>query len=329
LIDGMTYKLRLMVIVVIVGIALMMVKFIAWYFTKSNAILTDALESIINVVAGLFALFSVHYASKPRDVDHPYGHGKIEFFSAGIEGSLIFIAGLSMIIKAVYGFFHEVKLEKMDFGLWLSVFTALVNFLMGKVLVNQGSKHNSPTLMADGKHLISDTISTVGLVVGLLIIIFTGMFWIDNLLTILLGAWIIYTGFKLVRESVGNLLDETDMEVVENIIKVVNSNRSDKWIDMHNLRALKYGAHLHIDCHITLPFYYSLEEAHDEITKIENLIKTTTENEVELFIHADPCIPSSCAICSLKECPVRKHDFVKLKEWNADNVLPDSKHSLT
>ncbi|MFN6040089.1 MAG: cation diffusion facilitator family transporter [Bacteroidota bacterium] len=325
----MTYKLRLMVIVVIVGIALMMVKFIAWYFTKSNAILTDALESIINVVAGLFALFSVHYASKPRDVDHPYGHGKIEFFSAGIEGSLIFIAGLSMIIKAVYGFFHEVKLEKMDFGLWLSVFTALVNFLMGKVLVNQGSKHNSPTLMADGKHLISDTISTVGLVVGLLIIIFTGMFWIDNLLTILLGAWIIYTGFKLVRESVGNLLDETDMEVVENIIKVVNSNRSDKWIDMHNLRALKYGAHLHIDCHITLPFYYSLEEAHDEITKIENLIKTTTENEVELFIHADPCIPSSCAICSLKECPVRKHDFVKLKEWNADNVLPDSKHSLT
>lgn len=313
---------------VVVGIALMLVKFAAWYLTKSNAILTDALESIINVVAGLFALFSVHYASKPRDEDHPYGHGKIEFFSAGIEGALILIAGLSMIIKAVYGFFHEVKLEKMDFGLWLSVFTALVNFLMGRILVNQGRKHNSPTLIADGKHLISDTISTGGLVVGLLIIIFTGMFWIDNLLTVILGIWIIYTGFNLVRESVGNLLDETDMEVVENIIKVVNENRSDKWIDMHNLRALKYGAHLHVDCHITLPFYYSLEEAHDEVTKIENIIKTATENEVELFIHADPCIPSSCAICSMKECPVRKHDFVKRNEWTVVNVLPDSKHIL-
>ena len=315
-------------IVVMVGVLLMLVKFTAWYFTKSNAILTDALESIINVVAGLFALFSVYYASRPRDENHPYGHGKIEFFSAGIEGALIFIAGMSMIVKAIYGFFHQTQLEKMDFGLWLSILTALINFLMGKILVIQGKKSNSPTLIADGKHLISDTISTIGLVVGLLVIIFTGKFWIDNVLTVILGCWIIYTGFKLIRESVGNLLDETDMEVVENIISVVNTNRSDKWIDMHNLRALKYGAHLHIDCHITLPFYYSLEEAHDEVTKIENFIKKATQSEVELFIHADPCIPNSCAICALHNCPVRKHDFVKRKDWTAENVLPDTKHSL-
>ena len=315
-------------VVVATGVLLMLIKFYAWYITKSNAILTDALESIINVVAGFFALFSVHYASKPKDLDHPYGHGKIEFFSAGIEGGLIFIAGISMVVKAGYGFFHKTELEKIDWGLWLSVITAAVNFVMGRVLINHGRKSNSPTLIADGKHLISDTISTAGLIVGLLVIFLTGKFWIDNLLTVFLGSWIIFTGFKLVRESVGNLLDETDMEVVDNIIRVVSENRSEKWIDMHNLRVLKHGAHLHIDCHITLPFYYSLEEAHEEVTKIENLIKKETENEVELFIHADPCVPNSCAICSIKDCTVRKHPFVSKKEWKSDNVLPDKKHIL-
>ncbi|MFN5182235.1 MAG: cation diffusion facilitator family transporter [Bacteroidota bacterium] len=321
-------KTRIMLIVVIIGVLLMVIKFFAWYITKSNAILTDALESIINVVAGFFALFSVHYASKPKDVDHPYGHGKIEFFSAGIEGSLIFIAGISMVIKAGYGFFHKTVLEQIDFGLWLSVFTALVNFIMGRVLINHGNKQNSPTLIADGKHLVSDTISTVGLVVGLLIILLTGKFWIDNLLTVFLGLWIIYTGFNLVRESVGNLLDETDMQVVNNVINHVNQNRSEKWIDMHNLRVLKHGSYLHIDCHITLPFYFSLEEAHDEVTKIENLIKKDSDNEVDLFIHSDPCIPSSCAICRINDCPVRKQEFVSKKEWTSENVLPDRKHNL-
>jgi cation diffusion facilitator family transporter len=317
---------RVMKFVLLTGIILMMIKFVAWYVTKSNAILTDALESIINVVAGAFALYSLYYASKPKDEDHPYGHGKIEFFSAGIEGSLIFIAGLSMVIKAAYGFFHKTKLESLDLGILLSLVTAAANFIMGRILIRQGTKKHSATLVADGKHLISDVISTVGMIVGLLIIYLTGKFWIDNVLTVLLGAWIIFTGFRLVRESVGNLLDETDLQAVESIVGILNKHRQENWIDVHNLRLLKYGAHLHMDCHVTLPYYLTLEQSHDEVTKLETLVNEKAGKEVELFIHADPCVPESCPVCTIKNCPVRKKPFNKLMEWNLSSVLPDKKH---
>jgi cation diffusion facilitator family transporter len=141
---------------VAIGVILMAAKFVAWQLTQSNAILTDALESIINVVAGSFALYSLYYASKPKDEDHPYGHGKIEFFSAGIEGALIFIAGLGMVIKAAYSFFHPAILEKIDLGIYLSIATAAVNFFLGRHLISLGKKSRSTTLVADGKHLISD-----------------------------------------------------------------------------------------------------------------------------------------------------------------------------
>lgn len=322
----MQNKHTTMKIVLVVGFLLMMIKFAAWYFTRSNAILTDALESIINVVAGAFALYSLHYAAKPKDIDHPYGHGKIEFFSAGIEGALIFIAGLSMVVKAVYGFFLRAELHQLDTGIVLSFITALVNFLMARVLIRQGKKQHSATLVADGKHLMSDVISTAGMIVGLLIIFFTGIYILDNVLTILLGMWIIFTGFKLVRESVGNLLDETDVLAVEQMVKMLSDHRQENWIDIHNLRLLKYGAHIHMDCHLTLPYYLTLEQSHNEVTKVEQLVKEKAGKEVELFIHADPCIPDSCSVCGIKNCSVRQKPFVSLTEWNIITLLPDKKH---
>jgi cation diffusion facilitator family transporter len=320
-------KTRAMLITLIISLVLMMIKFIAWYITGSNAILTDALESIINVVAGSFALYSLYYAAKPRDEDHPYGHGKIEFFSAGLEGALILIAGLAMAAKAIYGFFHPSSLSDLDIGVFLSGTTALINLIIGKNLVALGKKSHSATLIADGKHLISDTISTSGMIVGLLVIHFTQLYWLDNIITILLGAWIIYTGYKLVKESVSNLLDEADMEIIENIIKILSENRRENWIDIHNLRVLKYGSHLHIDCHLTLPSNLSLVEAHEEVHAVENLVKEKTENEVELFIHADPCLPPSCTVCEKTDCKIRQQDFVRRTNWNLENLIPDKKHS--
>ena len=320
-------RIRAMLMALLIGIFLMMIKFLSWYLTDSNAILTDALESIINVVAGSFALYSVYYASRPRDENHPYGHGKIEFLSAGIEGTLILLAGLTMLIKAVYGFYKPAELENLDWGLYLSAFAAAVNFFVGRFLLRRGKKLHSATLIADGKHLLSDTISTAGLIAGLLVIYFTGLDWLDNVITILLGIWIIVAGFKLVRESVGNLMDETDKEVVASIIKILNENRRENWIDIHNLRVVKYGAHLHIDCHLTLPHYLTLQEAHKEVHAVEDLVRENTENEVELFIHADPCLPPSCTVCTKENCSVRQKDFIRRTEWDLKNVLPDKKHS--
>jgi cation diffusion facilitator family transporter len=321
-------KIKTMRLMLLFSIVLMVIKFVAYIITHSNAILTDALESIINVVAGGFALFSIYYASLPKDENHPYGHGKIEFLSVGIEGGLILIAGGAIILKSIMAFFHPTQVNSLDIGLYISVFAGLCNFFMGTYLKKKGKQHNSALMIADGKHLLSDTISSIGLVVGLVVIYFTKSYWLDNIIAMLFGAFIFHTGYKLLKESVNNLLDEADYVQLDKVIKILNDNRREKWIDMHNLRVLKYGAHLHIDAHITLPWYDKLEDSHEEVTAVENLITEKLEGEVEFFIHADPCLPSSCPICPIKNCAFRKAENVKRLDWTLENLLPDKKHVL-
>jgi cation diffusion facilitator family transporter len=322
------FKIKTMRTMLFFSGVLMIIKFAAYLLTHSNAILTDALESIINVFAGTFALFSVYFAARPKDEDHPYGHGKMEYFSAGLEGGLILIAGCYIIVKSIYNFTNPTTIHSIDVGLYLSVFAGFCNYLMGTYLLKKGKIHNSTLMIADGKHLLSDTVSSIGLVVGLIIIYFTKIYWLDGIIAIVLGMYIFYTGYKLLKESVNNLLDEADYGKLDELIKILNTYRREKWIDMHNLRVLKYGSHLHVDAHITLPWYDNLEDSHSEVSAVENLIKEQMEGEVEFFIHADPCIPISCSICTLKDCKVRQSDFVKRLDWTLDNLLPDQKHSI-
>jgi cation diffusion facilitator family transporter len=321
-------KIRILTFTLIISSLLMLIKFGAWIITHSNAILTDALESIVNVFAGAFALYSVYFASKPQDENHPYGHGKIEFLSVGLEGTLIAIAGLSIIVKSTYNLFYPQEIHSLDIGLYLTIFTGLINFFMGLYLQKKGKELHSVTLTADGKHIISDAYSSGGLIVGIILIWISGISWMDSAVAILFGLFILFTGYKLMRKSLAGVLDEVDYALVEEILEVVNKNRKDDCIDIHNFRVIKYGANLHIDCHITLPWYYSLEQAHQLITEVETILTRESENYVEVFIHADPCLPSSCNICALKNCKERKHEFVKQIPWTSDIILKNKKHSL-
>jgi cation diffusion facilitator family transporter len=322
-------KIRAMQKVLLGGFLIMGIKLAAYFLTHSNAVLTDALESIINIITGVFALFSLYYASQPKDEDHPYGHGKIELLSAGFEGGLIFISGVLIIAKSIFGFFQPASIHSLDTAALLSLLAGAANFVMGKYLISLGKKHHSMIMTADGKHLISDTISSIGLVIGLLVIHFTKLLWLDNLIAILFGGFIFYTGYKLLKQSITGLLDEADYENLEKLIKVLNENRSKKWIDMHNLRVLKYGHTLHIDAHITLPWYDNLENTHHEVIAVENLIKDKIHEDIEFFIHSDPCIPGSCAICSITECKVRSEKFEQKLDWTLKNLLPNRKHSIS
>ncbi|HTL82110.1 MAG TPA: cation diffusion facilitator family transporter [Bacteroidia bacterium] len=328
MIESMRIKVRIMKWMLLFSFILLCIKFFAWWITRSNAILTDALESIVNVTAGSFALFSIIYASRPRDKEHPYGHGKIEFVSAGFEGALILLAGTAIMYEAILGFLHPHIITRIDSGAILSAAAGFCNFIMGTFLVKRGKKQHSALMKADGKHLISDSISSVGLVAGLMLIFFTKLMWIDNALAVLFGSYIIFTGVKIVRESLGNLLDEQDEERIDQLIKVLNEERRDKWIDMHNIRILKYGSGLHVDAHITLPWYLTLEKAHEEVDAVDRLVRKSMGNEMEFFIHSDPCVPTSCAICSGKDCPERKEPFAKKIAWSKENMLPDVKHTI-
>lgn len=315
-----------MSVVLVIGVLLGALKFYAYLVTHSNAILGDALESLVNIVASAFALVSVVYAARPRDTNHPYGHGKIEFFAAGFEGGLIMFAAISMIYKAVISILVPHEIESLGLGIAIAAGAGLANYLMGFFLVKKGKSFFSLTLEADGHHLISDAVTSVAIVIGLGIIYFTKLYWLDSLLTILFGLYIVFVGYKLIRKSMAGLMDEADFETIDKIIVAINQSRIDKWIDIHNLRLVKYGDVLHVDAHITLPWYDSLQDAHEEVKRLENEVNKRFDIRVEFFIHMDPCVPNSCPICTVKDCKVRQKPFVKQLEWTKENLLLNKKH---
>lgn len=311
----------------IISVILLIIKFYSFYITNSTAILTDALESIVNVVAASFASYSIYLSSRPRDDNHPYGHGKIEFFSAGVEGTLIMIAGLFIIYQAIYNFFFPQELEKLVEGIILISFSGLLNGFVGLLLKKKGKELNSITLEANGKHLLTDTLTSVLLILGIVIIYLTNLYFLDSVIAILFSLYILYSGYGLVRKSVGGLMDEADPEALQSTVEVINKNRKPNWIDVHNMRVQQYGGDRHIDLHLTLPYYLDLGQVHDEVEELEKVLEDDWPGVMEVFVHADPCIPEKCChYCQITDCPVRKYPIDKKIDWNAENVAKNQKH---
>jgi cation diffusion facilitator family transporter len=312
--------------ITLLGVALVGLKFWAYFITHSVAILTDALESIVNVVAGTITLISLMVAARPRDSSHPYGHGKAEFISAGIEGTLITLAGLLIFYEAIKKLLNPSIISSLDAGILLIAISGVANLLAGILAINTGEKTNSLGITSTGKHLISDALSTAGLVVGLFLLKITGWGWIDSVIAFIFGGVIIFTGFKIVRSSIAGIMDEADEHLLHNLVKYLNANRKINWVDLHNLRVIKYGNRLHIDCHLTLPWYLNLHEAHIEIEMLGKLITEEYGDTIEMFVHTDGCLPFSCRICSLENCPERKQLFFEKIEWNTENLFENRKH---
>lgn len=321
-------NLRIQKWVVTVAVILFIVKIAAYWITQSVAILTDALESTVNVIAGFIGLYSLYVAAKPRDKDHPYGHGKAEFLSAAVEGTLIIVAGLVIMYESIANLIHPHQLNQLDSGIYLVAGTAAVNFIVGFISIRKGRKNNSLALIASGKHLQSDTYTTAGIIVGLVLIWFTGLTVVDSITAILFSFVNLYTGYRILRSSVAGIMDEADSALLLKMLAVLNAHRRKHWIDLHNLRVIKYGGQLHIDCHLTVPWYLNVMEAHKEVEELGHLIKREFGGIIELFVHTDPCLDFSCNICTDADCAVRKKPFEKQIPWTPENVLTDQKHSL-
>ena len=311
-----------------VSVALLLVKFCAYYFTQSVAVLTDAMESIVNVIAGFIGLYSLYVAAKPRDKDHPYGQGKAEFLSAAAEGTMIIAAGVFILYKGIRQLIVPVPVEKVDLGIWLVSITALVNFVMGRICIRIGTRNNSLALVASGRHLQSDTISTIGIVAGLILLYFTGETWIDGAVAIIFGLFIVITGYRIVRHSIAGIMDEVDEQLLSDMVEMLNANRRINWIDLHNLRVIKYGSVLHVDCHLTVPWYLNVHEAHEEIDALSEQVRNKFGESVELFVHSDGCLPFQCPICDKEDCPVRQHPFERTVTWTLENISQNQKHQL-
>lgn len=319
-------NIRLQSWVLGVGVLLMAVKFLAWWVTGSNAVLSDALESIVNVAAGSFALWSLMLAAKPKDREHPYGHGKVEFISASLEGSLVTMAGVFIMYRATVALVTGVQVHQLGLGTLLVAATGAANLALGLALRAQGRRTHSLALEGGGVHLLSDAWSTGALVAGLLAMRITGLLWLDSLLAIAFALFIAWQGIQLVRRSIGGIMDETDMPVAAGLVRILQEHRKPEWIDVHNFRVIKFGSSVHIDCHVTLPWYFTLEAAHAEITRMDELVNRNAGREAEFFIHTDPCEPRSCPICSIRDCPVRQAPFREQVPWALDTVLANRKH---
>jgi cation diffusion facilitator family transporter len=305
------------------------VKFFAYFLTNSNAILSDALESIINVIASAFAFYSIRLSAQPKDRNHPYGHGKIEFVSAGFEGALIASAALLIAYQAILRLLDPAPLANLSTGSWLIAFSVVANTVLGYILINEGKKTNSLALLADGGHLLSDSLSSVLLLASVLLLLLTQLTWIDSVASIIFAGIILYNGLQLVRRALAGLMDETDENLLGKVVDTIRQNKKPHWVDVHNLRVQQYGSDLHIDCHLTLPYYWELQKAHDAIHEFENILKSGHDGETEIFVHADPCLPQCCHFCRLAECPVRSHPFRQDINWDTVNLSLNQKLYIT
>ena len=310
---------RAAVVSLLGGIVVLIIKFVAFFATDSAAIFSDATESIINIVASSVALFSIILSAKPADKDHPYGHGKIEYFSAGFEGLLIAIAGLVIIYSGIEKIIIGAEPTKLSFGIILLASTAIINLVLSLYIKRIGKETNSLTLIADSKHIQADVYTSVGIIAGLGVVIVTEISLFDPIIAILVAINILFTGYKLVRQSVGGLMNEVDDETMKIISDKILSIRKPEWIDIHELRFWKSANQIFIDFHLVMPYYFTIKEAHKSDDLVTNEMRKILPDS-QMKIHLDYCDYELCKYCEFSDCKERKEGIVEKSEWNINRL---------
>jgi cation diffusion facilitator family transporter len=317
-------RLRAVVISLVVSVVLLAAKYQAYLLTGSTAILSDALESIVNVVAAVFGLGGIVFAGRPADRNHPYGHGKVEFFSAAFEGGLIAFAAVLIVYEVVLALLHGVEVRALDTGVAVVLGAGVVNLLLGWYLIRTGRKYESLTLVADGRHVLADFYTSAGIVVGLLLVRFTGLAWLDPLVAGVVALNLLWTGYRLVRLAAGGLLDEEDPALLDRLLGVLQPHLGQGVIRIHHLRAIRAGRFHHVDAHLVVPEFWSVERSHEMAEDLGERVVKDLGVEGEMTLHTDPCHRIYCRMCDLDECPVRREPFSGRPPLTLDEaVQPD------
>jgi len=308
----------------VAGTAIMAAKFYGYWITGSSAILSDALESIINVVASAFALVSVLLSAKPPDESHPYGHGKIEYFSAGFEGALIIVAAVGIFIQGLRQIFYPQSIPNLENGLLIVLATGTINLILGSALVRTGKRTGSIVLIADGKHILTDVYTTAVVLIGIGLVFFTGWYRLDGVIASIAGINILFSGSKLVRQGFAGLMNTSDPGLLADICDILSSHRRDIWIDVHRLRAWRSGNRVHIDFHLILPRDLPLHKAHLEVKELEGIFNEHFKGAADMLIHLDPCEDPECPVCNNDPCALRQKDKTAQRHWHAEALTKES-----
>jgi cation diffusion facilitator family transporter len=270
-----------------VGFIMLGTKVMAYWMTGSAAILADAAESVVHVVAVSFAAYSLWLSQKPADPTHPYGHDKITFFSAGFEGAMIGLAAIFIIYESIRRWIAGPELQNLGAGALLVLAAGLINGALGGYLIWVGKKYGSLILVADGKHVFTDCLTSLGVLAGLGLTILTGRVRLDPIVAVLVALDILWMGSKLVRQSIGGLMDEVDPKTQAQIRQVLNEMTSEAGVGFHGLRHRNAGNTTWVEFHLLFPRDTSLESAHSLATKIEERIQQDSPSRTEVISHLE------------------------------------------
>jgi cation diffusion facilitator family transporter len=286
-----------------VGVLLLGIKFGAYYLTGSNAIFADALEGIVNVAAAAFAMYALMLAHQPADADHPYGHGKIEFLSAGFEGGMILLAAAIAIGKALDTLIRGLPLhmEAIGVGVELMVIALVVTAGVGLFLIRTGKRLSSITLEADGRHLITDAVTSSVALVALALVRVTGWTRFDPLAAIGAALYIAFTGIGLLRRSAAGLMDQQDVDDAAMLRRILDSHVGERGSEpricsYHKLRHRHSGRYHWVDFHMMVPAYWDIEQGHRAASAIEYEIEQAL-GEGNATAHVEPCAEAGCSTC--------------------------------
>ena len=292
----------------LISLALLAVKFWAYSLTSSEAIFSDAMESIVNVVAAGLSFYALYRNRKPSP-DFPYGPGKLEHVSSSTEGALMALASLTIIFEAVSSLIFKPPLQQIGLGLWLVSFSGAANLLLGLFLRQQGKKRQSPALAASGAHVLSDSITTGGVILGLLLIKATGWAFLDPLTALIIAGFVGWTGLRLLKSSVGEVLDKENPALLKKLAAVFNSVEREGFIQIHQVKVIRAGGSHHIDAHFVIPEFWEVKQIHEELNSLEKKIEALYGQKVELGVHLDPCRKAYCKFCDVRSCSIRVEKF--------------------
>ena len=312
----------------ILSFVVLSIKFAAYLNTHSEAIFSDALESIVNIITAVLALRVMKVVLEPADEDHPYGHGKLEYFSSAFEGGMIALASVMICYEAVRALWHGHELKKLEDGFLLMFIAAAINLALGLHLRAVGKKHNSATLMASSAHVLSDVWTSVGVCVGLGLVRWTGLVWIDPVMALIVALWLGYSGWGIVRSAIGGLLDEIDTVSLSKLCHSLNQFRTPGLIDIHNLRIIRSGRFHHVDAHLVVPDFWDAVTVHTKSHNFEQAVVAQYDFEGEFAFHVDPCFREYCSICTLEDCPIRARPLEKPRDFSVKSLIQKPQKDL-
>lgn len=295
---------------VLAAVCTILLKTIAWWLTDSVGLLSDAAESLVNLAAAGVTVYALRVAARPPDSKHHFGHTKAEYFSAAVEGQLIFIAAISILIQASLRWMDPRPVTELSSGIVISILASVVNGLVAWRLLAVGRQHDSAALVADAKHLLTDIWTTVGVVLGLIAVHLTGLLWLDPLIACVVALHILWVGWDLLQSSSHNLRDRAwDQEAIDKLADILDRFR-DETLDIHGLRTRVSGQRKYVDMHVLVPGAWTVQQGHDQVEKIETAIIQSFP-KTEVLCHLEP-----------QDDPLSHNDYLCEVSVSSDGITP-------